>query len=84
MSHNTVPHRLVDQAGREFRGSVLFAAGVRWQPGDTVMLACGAPKCVSQPQIGRFRGADMDLAPHSKAASWSPLRPAGRLAALVR
>ena len=39
MSRNTVPHRLIDQAGQELRGSVLFAAGVLWQPGDTVMLA---------------------------------------------
>ena len=39
MSRNTVPHRLIDQAGQELRGSVLFAAGVLWQPWDTVMLA---------------------------------------------
>ncbi|MGZ4400397.1 MAG: hypothetical protein ACXVYM_05960 [Gaiellaceae bacterium] len=39
MSSNTVPHRLVDTEGHEFRASVLFAAAVLWQPGDTVMLA---------------------------------------------
>lgn len=39
MSRNTVPHRLIDQSGQELRRSVLFAVGVLWQPGDTVMLA---------------------------------------------
>jgi hypothetical protein len=39
VSRNTVPHKLIDEAGNEFRASVLFAAGVLWQPGDTVMLA---------------------------------------------
>ena len=39
MSRNTVPHRLVDEAGEELRASVLFAADVQWRPGEIVTLA---------------------------------------------